>query len=363
MRALFRVLTVLALALLLPRTCALASGDYSYLGTDELIDGLPESAGEILGSESLDSSLDVPELFGRLWDAALDALGDVLRPALAGAVAVLAAAFLCSVARPFTGGDGGDHVDLVGVAVILAACIGGVRTLIGDTVRCVNDMRDLSTLLLPVLGSAAAASGHVASGAAKLAASALFINILMDLGRKLIIPMIYAYLAASAGEAAFGGPAGGVAKLISGIAKHLLTGLVLTFTVYLTATSLIASSADATAVKLTKAAISNLLPVVGGMVSDAADAVASGVNSIGAAAGALGVVATLSVCLLPFLRLVVGSLLYRAAAELSATVADRRLSGLIASVATAHSLALGLAGAEAVMLLISVISAAKIAGA
>ncbi len=360
-----RALFILALALalwLLPGTYALAAEDYSYLGADELAGQLPDAAGELLDGEGIDVSLDVPGLFQRLLSSARDAALDALRPALAGAVAVLAATFLCSAIRPLSGDGGFDYVNLVGVFVILAACAGGVRTLVGQATACAGDMRDLSTLLLPVLGSAAAASGHAASGAAKLAASALFINLLMDLGRRLIIPAIYAYIAASAGEAASGGPAGGVARLISGLAKRLLTGLVLAFTVYLTTTSLIASSADATAVKLTKTAISTLLPVVGGIVSDAADSVASGVQAVGAAAGAFGVAAVLAVCLVPFMRLLAGSLLYRVAAELAGTVADKRLSGLIAAIANAHSLALGLAGAEAVMLLISLISAAKIAG-
>ncbi len=362
MRRLGLIFALLLTLWLLPETPALAAEDYSYLGTEELTEGLPGGAGELLGGEDISSALDVPGLFQKLLRAALDAAAEAVKPALAGAVAVLAAAFLCSVARPVAGESGFDCVNLVGVFVILAACAGGFKSMIGAAAQCVQETRDLSTLLLPVLGSAAAASGHASSGAAKLAASALFINLLMDLGQKLIIPMIYAYIAACAGEAAFGGPSGGVAKITAGLAKRLLTGLVLAFTVYLTTVSLIASSADAAAVKLTKTAISTLLPVVGGIVSDAADSVASGVQALGAAAGAFGVAAALAVCIGPFARLMAGSLLYKAAAELAGTVADKRLSGLIAAIGNAHSLALGLAGAEAVMLLISIIAAAKIAG-
>lgn len=362
MRAAVRIILVAALAVLLAGS-ALAE-DYSYLGLEELEDNLPDSAKDVLGGESIGETLDISAAFSRLAERIRGAIGELLRGAIGGAAAVLAAAVICSIAGPLTGkgGDGLDYVNLIGVFVILGASAGGVRTLIGEAEECINEMRDFSTLMLPVLASASAASGAAVSGAAKYAASTLFLNILMSLGRGLIMPMIYVYLAAGAGEAAFGG-SGGPAKLIRSGVKYMLTGLALAFTVYLTATGLIASSADAAAVKLTKSAISTLLPVVGGMVADASDAVASGLGVIRGAAGAFGVVAVLAICALPFLRLIIGSVLFKAAAAAAGTLADRRLIGLIETVAGAYSMALALAGTQAVILLISIISGAKALGA
>lgn len=361
-RAVAAAAVALALGLCLP-VPALAAEDYSYLGLDELAQGVPEEAREALDGQSIDQGLDVNGALGRIVDSAASALGEILRWALTSAGLVLAAAFLCSVASSL-GTDGKtDYVNLVGVFVILSAAVGGVRTLMGEAARCIEELGDISTLMLPVLASASAAAGQAASGAAKYAASALFLNVLMTLGRKLIMPMIYMFLAASAGQAAFGGSAGGVAKLISRMIKHLLTAMAMAFTIYLVTTGLIASSADAAAVKVTKTAISTLLPVVGGMVSDAADAVVSGVSVIRGAVGAFGVVAVLAVCVLPFLRLAAGSAVYRAASALAETVTDKRLTGLIEAIGTAYSMALALAGTQAVMLLVSIIAGAKIAGA
>ncbi len=361
MRAAVRVLLIAALALLLAGH-ALAA-DNSFLGLEALEDGLPDGAREALDGQSVDESLDVSAALGRVLGMVRDNLREAFRGALGGAAAVLAAAAICSVAAPLAGksAEGIDYVNLVGVFVILSASVGGVRTLIGEAAQCVRELHDFSTVMLPVLASASAASGAAMAGAAKYAASMLFLDILMALGEKLVLPMIYLYLAAGAGEAAFGGLAG-PAKLLKSAVKYALTGLVLAFTVYLTATGLIASSADAAAVKLTKTAISTLLPVVGGMVSQASDAVASGLGVIRAAAGAFGVVAVLAVCALPFLRLAVGSVLFKIAAALASAVADRKLTGLIETVSGAYAMALGLAGTEAVILLVSIISGAKLSG-
>ena len=361
MKTIVRTAALVALILLLSGH-ALAE-DYLVPGTEELERGLPDAAAEVLDGEEIGPSLDIGGVFSRLADRVRRSLADIFRGALGTAAAVLAAAVICSVAGPLAGKstEGIDYVNLIGVFAILATSVGSVGSLIGEAEQCINDMKDFSTLMLPVLASASAASGAAASGAARYAASMLFLDLLMTLGKGLILPMIYMYLAAGAGEAAFGG-LGGPAKLIRSAVKYMLTGLVMAFTVYLTATGLIASSADAAAVKLTKTAISSLLPVVGGMVADASDAVASGLGVIRGAAGAFGVAAVLAICALPFLRLMAGSVLIRAAAAAAGTVADRKLTGFIETLAGAYSLVLALAGTEAVILLISIVSAAKALG-
>lgn len=360
-----RIWTVLLAAVLtvLVSTGAAAQEDYGFLGIEELEDGLPEPARQVLEGESIDETLDAAGALSRVGQLMASGLREIFGWAIKSASGVLAAAMLCAVAAPLAPKPGGslDHVELAGVFAVLAASAGGVETLIGEVTGCVEELTDLSTLILPVLASASAASGAAASGAAKYAAAALFLNVLMTLGKKLIMPMICMYLAASAGEAAFGG-AGGAAKLIASAVRKLLAVVATAFTLFLAVTGLVASSADAMAVKLTRTAISTLLPVVGGMVSDAADTVASGLGVIRAAAGAFGAVAVAAVCALPFLKLVLGSAMFRAAAMLAETVCSARLTGLIEAVASAYSMMLALAGTHALMLIVTIISAAKIAG-
>ena len=199
-RLMAAALIVAALGLFASPT-ALAAEDYGFLGAEALEDGLPDAAREALAGERVDETLDAAGALRRVWESALASLRGVLGWALKSAAGVLAAAMLCAVASPLMAkpGEGINYVNLIGVFAVLAAAVGGVETLMGEVTECVQELTDFSALLLPVMASASAASGAAASGAAKYAAAGLFLNLLMNLGKKLIMPMIYMYLAASAG--------------------------------------------------------------------------------------------------------------------------------------------------------------------
>ncbi len=356
-------LAAVLLAALVTAGSARAAGDYGWLGLDRLSDVLPQEARDVLEAE--DGPDSAGAALGRVLSETLGGpLKSAFRAGLATAATVLAASIMCGVAGELVPdrGKGIDYVNLAGTAAIAASAAGSFTALMGEAASAVGELTELGTMLLPVMASVSASAGAAASGAAKYAASALFLNVLGTLSKKLVIPLIYMYLAASLGQAAFGGGAGGVAKLLAGLVKRALVLTALAFSVYLGAVSLIASGADAAAVKLTRTAISTLLPVVGGMVAEASDTLLSGLGVIRGALGAAGLVAVTAVCLGPVVRLLVNAALLRCAAALAGTVAPRPVSEFIAAVAEGYSLMLALTGTEAAMLAIAVISAAKAAG-
>ena len=75
--------------------------------------------------------------------------------------------------------------------------------------------------------------------------------------------------------------------------------------------------------------------------------------------GAFGLIAAASVCLAPFLALGLRYLCYKAAAALAAAFADKRVSGLISELGGVFGMVLGVVGASALMLFISIISVTK----
>lgn len=76
--------------------------------------------------------------------------------------------------------------------------------------------------------------------------------------------------------------------------------------------------------------------------------------------GVFGMLAVLSMCLIPFLRLGIHYLMYKVTAALSATVADSRVAGLIDSIGGAFGLVLGMTGSCALLLLVSMVSAVTV---
>ena len=138
-----------------------------------------------------------------------------------------------------------------------------------------------------------------------------------------------------------------------------MTLLVGAFTGYLAISGAVSSAADAVTAKAAKAAISAALPVVGGIVSNAAGAVVAGAGLVRNSVGVLGLLAVLSVILGPFIALGARYLLYKAASVLARSLAPDGLGDLVSAVGTAFGMALALVGSAALMLFISVISLMK----
>lgn len=106
----------------------------------------------------------------------------------------------------------------------------------------------------------------------KHGATILFSDFLIRLIDTLLIPLCYAFVAANVAWAALGNDG---LKRIGGLLKWLITILLsvvlLAFVGYLNLSGVISGGADAATVKAAKFTISNMVPVVGGVISDTAE--------------------------------------------------------------------------------------------
>ena len=103
-------------------------------------------------------------------------------------------------------------------------------------------------------------------------------------------------------------------------------------------------------------AISGVVPVVGGIISEAAETVLAGAGVLKNTIGLAGTLAILAACAYPFLQLGVQYLLYKLTAFLSCTMGPPELCRLIGGLGGAFGLVLGMTGACALLLLVAVLS-------
>ena len=325
---------------------------YDALDVAEAEEALPDEARYILGDVGVDDAMEPEGMLSRLADAAWDKLGSLWRPAAGAAAKLVAIALLCSVASAFTDGSTARYVGLAGCLAVSAVAFSDAGSCIAAGVAALDDLQTFSRALLPSLTAAAAAGGAVTSAAAKYAATALFMDILMTAARTLLLPLAYVCLAARTASAALDSPAiDGASKLITKVTGIATTAIMTAFTAWLGITGAVSGAA--------KTAISAALPVVGGVISDAASTVVAGAGLLKSAVGAFGLIAAASVCLVPFLMLGLRYLCYKAAAALAAAFADKRVSGLINELGGVFGMVLGVVGAAALMLFISIISVTK----
>jgi stage III sporulation protein AE len=305
-----------------------------------------------------------PDLDGglsALLETGTQSLHGVVKKALRSGVLLLTIVFLSALADG-AAACGTKRVQtaapLAAALAITAVSAADANTLIGLGREVMEEMETFSKVLLPTMAAATAASGSPGGAAARQLAAMLFSDVLMTLINRTLLPLVYAYLAACTAYAAIGNE--GLKRLASTlkwVVTTLLTGVLVAFVGYLTVSGVIAGTADAATLKAAKLTVSSVVPVVGGILSDAAETVLAGAGILKNTVGVFGMLTVLGMCLLPFLQLGVHYLIYKVTAALSATVAQGRVAGLIDSIGGAFGLVLGMVGACVLLLLISMISA------
>ncbi len=331
-------------------------------GVYALEEALPEEERAVSGPLTTDGSYDAQGALERLWERfkqdAAEQLRDGLRP-IAGLVAIAA---LCSMAGALCAGKSiPEYINLAGCCAAALLIVGDMDSVISQASGALDQLSDYSKAAMPAIFTAAAASGAVTSASVKYAAACLAIDVLMSAAQRLIIPLIYAYLAISVSAAAFSNQMlKAAARITKWCAVTAMTALTIAFSTYITLTGLIAGSTDAVAVKAARTVISSALPVVGGILSDASAVVLSAASIIRNSAGAFSLVAVCALCAGPFAALSVKMLLFRAAAAAADMLPGGRLPGLINDVGTALSMLLGLVGCCGIMLFISIMSGIKV---
>lgn len=333
---------------------------YDDLGISQAEEAVPPEVREILGDLSVTESLDTEKGFKRLLSGLVTKVQTVARDSVRTIVVVLAVAVLTALAGSMFEGKPPDYLILAAVLAIALAAAGEAGSLILAGTRTLEDLSAFSHILLPCLAAAAAAGGALTSAAAKYAATSIFVDALILLARWAVVPMVYGYMAAVIASAATGNPGlKSAARFLRWLSNWMLTLITLAFTVYLTLTGVITGSADAVTLRLTKTAISTVLPVVGSIVADAAGSVAAGAAILRNAVGIFGLLAICGICMAPFISLGLRYLLYKMVSALVSSVTDSRLSELIGGIGDAFGMVTAMVGSAGLMLFLSIISCLK----
>ena len=296
----------------------------------------------------------------RLWREGWEQAGEYLLAGVRSTAAIMAGGGLLGVAEsaaPAGKDTLGQYVSITGALWITAVSAGNLNALIGLGQQTIVDLSQLSKALLPVLAAAEAASGGVTAASARQVAAVFFSDILLTAIERVLLPAVYLYIGtAAAGAVLEGELMERVGSLLKKLIGWALGGLLTLFTAFLTISGAVAGTADAQAVKVAKAAVSAAVPVVGGILSEAAESMLAGAGLLRGLLGAFGALAVLSFCLVPFLRLGGQYLLYQCASLAAAAAGPKKLTGLLTALGDAFGLVLAMTAASALLLLISLVS-------
>lgn len=289
----------------------------------------------------------IQKAIGRLYPDIKEAAGI--------AVTVIACALLVSMLVA-----GSDQVkttaNLTAVATVSAALFLSTNAMIRLGADTVHQISEYGKLLLPVMAAALSAHGGISSATALYTGTAAFDAIVCTVLSKVLTPMVYCFLVLSAADSVTGHHTLKKMKelLKNGITWFLKT-CVTVFISYMGITGVISGTTDAAALKAAKTAISTAVPVVGGILSGASEAVLVGAQLAKNAAGIYGIFALLAIFLEPFLKTGIHYLILKLAAAVCGILDAKAVSDLVGDYSSAMGFVLGMIGSVCLLQLVSTV--------
>ena len=287
--------------------------------------------------------------------AAIARFAPELKHAAGSCLALLAIVLLASLFNSMPG----SNVRVIRFVTTLALTLlllGNANSMINLCTQTVQAISDYSKLLLPVMTGALAAQGGMTSATALYAGTALFNTVLTSLIAKLLVPLVYVFLALSAANSATGEQ---ILMKMRDFVKWLMTWglktILYIFTGYMSITGVITGTADAAAVKAAKLTISGVIPVVGGILSDASETVIVSAGVMKNTVGVYGLLVVAAIWIMPFLQIGVQFLLLKLTAALCSVLGVKDATDLIEDFSGAMGILLGMIGAVSFLMLISMI--------
>lgn len=311
----------------------------------------PESALEYLPSENED--------FGDGLRFVIISAISSLNPDIKEAAAVCATLIGISLLVGLLGEIAGNMkpvVELTGSAVVAIMLFQPMKSLIRMGAQTVTQVSQYGKLLLPVMTGAMAAEGGVTKSGALYTVTAFFDAFISEGIASILTPIVYLYLCICVTVNLF--PEAilkNVRNLIKWLISWFLKTILYIFTGFISITGVVGGATDATLLKATKLTISGMVPVVGGILSDASEAVLVSAGIMKNAAGIYGLLTVIAIWIGPFLRIGVQYLMLKVTSGISEMFGTKNMTEIMKDFSCAMGFLLAMTGAVCMIFIISTI--------
>jgi len=311
----------------------------------------PPSAQEFMSSETESFSDGLHYIIRQ----ALDVIQPSFWEASKTCICLIAVALIIGLFSEFSG-NGTSAIRMIGTVTVSVILFQPLNSLIRLGTDTVQQLSLYGKLLLPVMTGALAAQGAVTRSGALYTATAFFDAVLSSAVSDLLTPLVYIFLCIAVACNLLSQP---LLAQMRNFLKWLMTWGLKTvlyiFTGYISITGVVGGTTDAAMLKATKLTISGMVPVVGNILSDASEAVLVSAGMMKNAAGIYGILAVISICINPFIRIGSQYLMLKLTAGISEMFGTKQMAGIIKDFCTAMGLVLAMTGAVCMIFLISTI--------
>ncbi len=250
----------------------------------------------------------------------------------------VAAGILRVLGDSFSGKETGEAAFFVCFLMISGTAVSVFSLAVGYGAQVVHGICEFITKFEPVLMGLLLSGGAVTQAAAfqpVLAASVYILGLLVD---KCILPMTYfSAILGIVNNIGKRVEIGTLSKLLTSTSKWILTGVLTLFSAVLTLYGFGTSALNTVAAKGIKFAVGSLVPVVGSLLSDTVETVISGTNLLKNAVGTAGMITVIVMAAVPVIKVWIMMMLLKVTAALCEPFSDKRITGVLLSVADAIS--------------------------
>ena len=332
------------------------------LHTDALKRNLPEQAKDLM-EDVEPTNISSSSVEFKSWiQKLIPSVKDLWKSALKGTRDILLVVILCAILNALLGDAASKAASVAGLLGICTLCFSDFSSLIGLSKQTAQELFDFSAILIPVLAGAATASGSATTSAVITSGTVIFLRALIWVFEKILAPAVYTSVAlALAGGISGQGYLDNIRKTVEKLFKIGLKIFMFAFSAWLSVTGVLSGSADAMALKATKMTVSTVIPVVGGMLSDASETVLTAAGLLKNSVGVFGMLAALSIMAVPLLKLGMHYVVFQLMEFLASAVGMKVHTDFLHAVSSALANLMGIVACCGLMLFLSCVCIVKVA--
>ena len=219
----------------------------------------------------------------------------------------------------------------------------------------IQDLSGFMNSLVPILMTLMVSTGSIVSASIAQPIILFAISFITNIISTIVLPLVL--VATILGIVSNISDKIQIGRLSKYFKSSIVWGLGIILTIFVGMLSLegtLSSSIDGITAKTTKAAVSNLIPVVGKILGDSIDTVLGCAVILKNAVGIVGVIVLISICVMPIIKLGILTITYSIAAAIAEPIADGKIVKLLEQFADTFKLLLGIIFAVSAMFLIGV---------
>lgn len=246
--------------------------------------------------------------------------------------------------------------------IIIATLIVNVsRQIIDLTKDSIQDIVNFMNLFVPILTTLCLTTGSITTTTIIQPLLILIINIIGNFINNFLVSVITITIILSViSNLSDKVQIGKLSKFFKSTVIWIL-GIILTiFVGTLSLEGTLGSSVDGLTSKTAKAAVSNLIPVVGKILSDSVDSVIGCANILKNAVGIIGVIVILSIVILPLIKVLILWFYFKLISAISQIIADEKITKLIEEISDGYKIILAMLSSVSVMFIVGITIVLKI---